>query len=408
MAKAEKGHRTPVPRGLGRTGPVILSYGFRPFFLAAGLWGFGAMALWIVAMLGYFEIGGTYGASAWHAHEMLFGYSSAALAGFLLTAVPNWTGRLPVSGLPLLALFLLWCAGRVSLLAVDQIGLIPAVILDVLFIPALLAICAREIIAGKKWKDVKILGGLLVLTLANAGFHTCIVFGLGADLPGRMATAAYVMLIMIVGGRILPSFTRNWLSKNGHIALPAPYDGIDTASLFVALVALATWVALPDQHWTGVIALTAALAQGVRLVRWRGWAARAEGLVLILHVAYGFVVLGFLAIAASAFDLLDPVSSLHVLTAGCIGSMTLAVMSRATRGHTGLELHASALTVASYVCMVTAGGIRPLAGFLPDLYMPVISLAGLAWMLAFLLYLVEYAPALTRKRRDLPFVRGKD
>lgn len=407
MAKAENA-RTPVPRGLGRTGPVILSYGFRPFFLAAGVWGLGAMALWIVAMLGYFEIGGAYGASAWHAHEMLFGYSSAALAGFLLTAVPNWTGRLPVSGLPLLALFLLWCAGRAALLAVDTIGLWPAVLVDLGFMPALLAICAREIVAGKKWKDVKILGGLLVLTLANGGFHACIVFGVGADLPGRMATAAYVMLIMIVGGRILPSFTRNWLNKNGHSALPASYNVVDTASLIVALVALVTWVAMPDQPWIGVIALAAALAQGIRLARWRGWAARAEGLVLILHVAYGFVILGFLAIAATAFGWLDTISSLHVLTAGCIGSMTLAVMSRATRGHTGLELHASTLTVASYVCMVTAGSIRPIAALVPEFYMPAISLAGLAWMLAFLLYLIEYAPALTRKRRDLPFVRGKD
>src|SRR5690606_33840502 len=140
MAQAENARRTPVPRGLGRTGPVILSYGFRPFFLAAGLWGLAAMAFWILAMMGRFDIAVTYGPAAWHAHEMLFGYTSAALAGFLLTAVPNWTGRLPVSGLPLLALFLLWCAGRAALLGVDAIGIVPAVVIDVAFLPALLAI----------------------------------------------------------------------------------------------------------------------------------------------------------------------------------------------------------------------------------------------------------------------------
>lgn len=408
MAQADIDKRTPIPRGLARTGPVLLSYGFRPFFLAAGVWGLGAMALWIIAMMGYFDISARYGASAWHAHEMLFGYTSAALAGFLLTAVPNWTGRLPVSGLPLLALFLLWCAGRLALLLVDQIGLLPSIFIDAAFLPALLAICAREIIAGKKWKDLKILGGLLVLTLANWGFHACIAVGVGPELPGRMATAAYLMLIMIVGGRILPSFTRNWLNKNGHKVLPAPYSNVDTVALLVSLVALVAWVAFPELVWTGVIALIAAAAQAVRLARWRGWAARAEGLVLVLHVAYLFVVLGFLAVAATAFGLLDAFSSLHVFTAGCIGSMTLAVMSRATRGHTGLDLHASPVTVASYVSMAIAGSLRPIAGLLPEFYMPLISAAGLCWMLAFLLYLVEYAPALTGKRRDLPMVRGKD
>jgi uncharacterized protein involved in response to NO len=366
------------------------------------------MALWIIAMLGYFEIGGAYGATAWHAHEMLFGYSSAALAGFLLTAVPNWTGRLPVSGLPLLALFLLWCAGRAALLSVDAIGVWPAVVIDVAFMPALLAICSREIVAGKKWKDLKILAGLLVLTLANCGFHACILLEIGPELPGRAATAAYVMLIMIVGGRILPSFTRNWLAKIGETRLPASFNRIDTVSMIIALAALAGWVAKPEEPWTGAIALLAAGAQSLRLSRWRGWAARAEGLVLVLHVAYAFVVLGFLAIAGTAFGLLDTVSSLHVLTVGCIGSMTLAVMSRATRGHTGLELHASPTTVVSYVAMVVAGGIRPLAAMAPEIYLQVIAVAGVAWMVAFLLYLIEYAPALTQKRRELPYKRGQD
>jgi len=291
---------------------------------------------------------------------------------------------------------------------VDAIGIVPAVVIDVAFLPALLAICTREIVAGKKWKDLKILAGILVLCLANAGFHACILLGIGPDLPGRMATAAYVVLIMIVGGRILPSFTRNWLNKRGETRLPAPYGRTDIASMAVAVLALAVWVAFPENIWTGWVALAAALAQAIRLSRWRGHATGAEGLVLVLHVAYGFVVLGFLAIAATAFGVLDAVSSLHVLTVGSIGTMTLAVMTRATRGHTGLDLHASRITVASYVCMVVASVVRPLAAFLPEIYMEAISVAGLAWMLAFLLYLLEYAPALTQKRRDLPYRRGKD
>lgn len=407
MADMENRRRTPVPRGLARTGPVILSYGFRPFFLAAGIWGLAAMALWIVAVMGVLEIGGSYGSVAWHGHEMLFGYTSAALAGFLLTSVPNWTGRLPVSGMPLLALFLLWCAGRAALLGVDVIGPLPAVAIDAAFMPALLVVCAREIVAGRKWNNLKIVGGLLALTLANLGYHACILAGIGPDLPGRAAVAAYVTLIMIIGGRILPSFTRNWLSKRSESRLPAPYGGIDTASMILAIAALAAWVAIPEHDVTGMLALVAALAQSFRLSRWRGWAARAEGLVLILHLAYAFVVLGLVAIAATAFGLLDAVSSMHVLTVGGIGSMTLAVMSRATRGHTGLDLRASPVTIASYGCILAAGAVRPLATIVPDAYMLVLSAAGVAWMLAFLLYLVEYAPALTRVRRDLPQQRAK-
>jgi uncharacterized protein involved in response to NO len=401
MAIPESG-RDPVPRGLGRGGPVILSYGFRPFFLAAGIWGVAAMALWSIALMGVIEIGGSYGSVAWHGHEMLFGYTSAALTGFLLTSVPNWTGRLPVSGRPLLSIFLLWCAGRVALLGVNAIGVVPAVAVDAVFMPALLAICAREIVAGRKWKNLQILGGLLALTLANLGYHACILAEVGPDLPGRAAIAAYVTLIIIIGGRILPSFTRNWLSKRGETRLPAPYDKVDTASMIVAVAALIAWVALPEHAVTGMLALVAALAQAVRLSRWRGWAARTEGLVFILHLAYGFVVLGLVAVAATAFGLLDGVSSMHVLTVGCIGSMTLAVMSRATRGHTGLELRASPVTIASYTCILAAGAVRPLATIMPDAYMPVLSGAALAWMLAFLLYLAEYVPALTRLRRDLP------
>lgn len=407
MADTENRRRTPVPRGLARTGPVILSYGFRPFFLAAGIWGLAAMALWIVAVMGVLEIGGSYGSVAWHGHEMLFGYTSAALAGFLLTSIPNWTGRLPVSGRPLLGLFVLWCAGRAALLGVDAIGLVTAVAIDAVFMPVLLAVCAREIVTGRKWNNLKILGGLLVLTFANLGYHACILAGIGPDLPGRAAVAAYVTLIMIIGGRILPSFTRNWLSKRGESCFPAPYSAVDTASTVLAVAALAAWVVLPEHNATGMLALVAALAQAVRLSRWRGWAARAEGLVFILHLAYGFVVLGLVAIAATAFEVLDAVSSMHVLTVGGIGSMTLAVMSRATRGHTGLELRASPVTIASYGCILSAGAVRPLASLLPDAYMLVLSIAGVAWILAFLLYLVEYAPTLTRTRRDLPQPRAK-
>ena len=136
-----------VPRGLATTGPVVFSYGFRPFFLGGGCWAAIAMALWILALMFGWPIGGDYGAAHWHAHEMLFGFTPAILAGFLLTAVPNWTGRLPVSGPPLMVLVAIWAAGRLAMLSPPVIGVTTAAVMDTLFLPSLLFVCAREVVA---------------------------------------------------------------------------------------------------------------------------------------------------------------------------------------------------------------------------------------------------------------------
>lgn len=394
--------RKPVPRGLAHTGPIILSYGFRPFFLSASIWAVLAMALWILALAANLPIGGLYGGPAWHAHEMLFGYTTAALAGFLLTAVPNWTGRLPVSGVPLAILFVVWLAGRLVLIAPDLLGLPLSVAVDLCFLPFLFCICAREIVAGRKWRDLKVLAGVGALALANGGYH---YFTLTADDPGmanRLAVAAYVMLIGIIGGRIVPSFTRNWLAKRDVKTLPVPYNHFDTSALLVAIAALAAWVLAPYEALTTAIGLLAAGLHAIRLYRWRGWRTGAEPLVLVLHLAYGFVPLGFLAIALIPPGLLDPISALHVFTVGAIGVMTLAVMSRATRGHTGLPLIASMTTAISYGVLLAGALLRPLANFVPDHYLMLVSLSGLCWMLAFALYVIEYAPSLLNRRKPRP------
>ena len=394
--------RIPVPRGIKRSGPVIFSYGFRPFFLAAGLWAIAAMALWIGALAAGWQIGGSYGGPNWHAHEMLFGYSSAALAGFLLTAVPNWTGRLPVSGTPLIILFAVWCAGRLVLLAPDLLGLIPSITIDAAFLPLLLAICAREIIAGRKWKDLKILGGILALAIANIGFHLLVAWTGDAGFANRLGVGAFVMLVSIMGGRVVPSFTRNWLVKRHAIDLPVPYNRFDTVALLVGLAALMLWVGLSGTIWTGLACLVAGILHLLRLWRWRGWQSWDEKLVLVLHLGYAFVPLGFFAIAAAQMGWTEPVASLHVFTVGAIGVMTLAIMSRATRGHTGLPLAASPVTALSYAALILAALLRPLAGVWPDYYTELLSATGLCWIVAFALYVAEYGPVLMRTRRDRP------
>ncbi|WP_457585145.1 NnrS family protein [Ensifer canadensis] len=388
-----------IPRGIATTGPVLFSYGFRPFFLGASLWAIFAMAAWIVALATGIDIAGEYGAAHWHAHEMLFGFSSAVLAGFLLTAVPNWTGRLPVSGKPLACLFALWVAGRLALLATGVIGLKSAVIIEAAFMPALLAICAREIIVGRKWRDLKIVSGLVLLSAANLWFHISVVRELDVDAAGRLAIGAYVMLIMIVGGRILPSFTRNWLNKFGRTDFPVPYNRFDTASILVGVTALACWTFAPQHIVTAAIATAASLMQAARLIRWRGWTTWPDKIVFVLHAAYTFVPLGFAAVAAGAIEALDPYSVMHVMTVGVMASMMLAVMTRASRGHTGRPLAASNLSCATYVAIIGAALARPFAEMLPTHYHHLIALSGALWITAFAVFCIEYGPMLVRDRR---------
>ncbi|OAP35114.1 short-chain dehydrogenase [Sinorhizobium glycinis] len=390
-----------VPRGLARTGPVLFSYGFRPFFLGGSIWAIAAMTLWIVALAGHIELGGSYGAHAWHAHEMLFGFASAVLAGFLLTAVPNWTGRLPVSGRPLAGLLGLWVAGRIALLLPDTIGLPTAAAIDSLFLPALLIICAREVIAGRKWKDLKVLGALLALSVANACFHIAIIDGDHAHVAMRLGISAYVALVTIVGGRILPSFTRNWLNRLGRTDFPVPYNRFDMIAILAGITALAAWTLVPDHRITAVAGLGAALLHTVRLARWRGWATYPEMLLVVLHVAYAFVPLGFAAIGFGALGFVEEHSVMHVLTVGAIASMMLAVMTRASRGHTGHPLSASRLTTASYGAIVLSALLRPLAEMLPEAATSLYAASGGLWITAFALFCLEYGPILLHKRRAL-------
>ncbi|MFB7146287.1 NnrS family protein [Agrobacterium deltaense] len=390
-----------IPRGLARTGPVIFSYGFRPFFLGGALWAIVAMVLWIAALSGFIDLGGDYGAPNWHAHEMLFGFASAVLAGFLLTAVPNWTGRLPVSGKPLVWLFALWCAGRLLLLVPDTVGVDTAAAVDGLFLPALLAICAREVIAGRKWKDLKVLGGLLALSVANIVFHVAAIGGDHSQIATRLAVSAYTVLVIIVGGRIVPSFTHNWLNRFGRTDFPVPYNGFDTAAILTGIAAMAVWTIEPESIVAVPTALLAAFMHAVRLIRWRGWTTWPEQVLVVLHVAYAFIPVGFITMALAALDVMDTRSVLHVFTVGVIGCMMLAVMTRASLGHTGRKLAASRVTIAAYVALIACALLRPAAEFFPGAMMHLYACSALFWIVGFGLFCVEYGPILTRERKPL-------
>jgi hypothetical protein len=215
-------------------GPAFLSIGFRPFFLGGAAWAATAMVIWIGILAGWWLVAGDYGAVAWHAHEFLFGYIGAVMTGFLLTVVPNWTGRLPVRGRPLLALFLLWLVGRAALVFSDTIGVIPAATVDSLFLLTLAAVALREVIAGRNWRNLKVVGIIGLLAATNILFHAEVIATGVADYAARAATALVLILIMLIGGRIIPSFTRNWLVKQGVARLPVPFGRFDATSIVVA------------------------------------------------------------------------------------------------------------------------------------------------------------------------------
>lgn len=381
---------------------ALFSYGFRPFFLGAAIWAVLAVALWIGSLAGLWELAPGYGALAWHAHEMLFGYGSAVVAGFLLTAVPNWTGALPVAGWRLALLFGLWCFGRLAFLMTGATGPLPAVIVDSLFLPLLVLIIAREIVVGRNWRNLKPLVLVGLLAAADIAFHIEVLTAGAPNAGSRIGTAALIGLIMLIGGRIIPSFTHNWLSKGKSRHLPVPFGRFDMATLAVSAVALLTWILWPSANATGVLFLIAAGAQTVRLWRWAGVWTWREPLVLILHLGYAFVPLGFLlgGIAILLPQTLAGTAALHAWTVGAVGVVTLAVMTRATRGHTGHALTASKLTLAIYGAILTAAVLRIAAGVFPQAYLDLVQGAAITWMLAFGLFLFEYGPMLIRPRQE--------
>lgn len=385
----------------GLAGIAVLSFGFRPFFLGGALWSACAMPLWIGLLTGRLSFAVSYGAVAWHAHEFLFGYVVASIAGFVLTAIPNWTGRLPVRGGPLLALFGIWVAGRVALLTVDIIGFTPAVIVDSLFLPALAAVVMREIVAGRDRRNIKV--GLLItlLAIANILFHVEVAAAGIPDYALRAAIAAIVGLIMLIGGRIIPSFTRNWLVKRNTDRLPTTFARYDVIALSVGAGALLLWIVVPSRAATGLALLLAGVLHAYRLARWAGAMTLQEPLVLILHIGYAFVPLGFACVGISVLwpSSLPTSAALHAWTAGAMGVMTLAVMTRATLGHCGRDLTATRTTQAIYGAVIVAAISRIVAPIFAGLSMHLLTLSGIAWSAASLGFVVVYGPMLLKAKR---------
>jgi uncharacterized protein involved in response to NO len=381
------------------TGPALLSFGFRPFFLFGALWAALAVALWLPVLSGNLILPSALGPVQWHVHELVFGYVPAIVAGFLLTAVPNWTGRLPVVGTRLATLFLVWVAGRIAIFFSLKIGIVPAAAIDLSFLAALGLVIAREILASKNTHNLKVLVGVALLLLGNALFHLETIAGVGDGHGTRLGIAATIMLIMLIGGRIIPSFTRNWLARRDAGRMPSPFDRFDLVVMVASGIALAAWVVMPSATATAATAAIAAALNIARLGRWAGERTAAEPLVLILHIAYAFIPIGFalLALGIVRPDIVAPSGALHGWTTGAIGVMTLAVMTRASLGHTGQPLAATRPIQFIYAAVVAAALARIAVAF-DVLHDPMLHLAATAWVAAFCGFLVVYTPLLARRR----------
>jgi uncharacterized protein involved in response to NO len=392
---------SPIPRLKVYSGPALLSYGFRPFFLFGAVYAGLGTVIWLPLFFGSLTIPTAFSPLDWHIHEMLYGYLPAVITGFLLTAIPNWTGRLPLQGAELAFLVALWIAGRVAICISGIIGPFAAGAVDVSFLALIGAVACREVVTGRNWRNLPPIFIILIFLTGNAIFHFEDHEKGNADLGARLGIAAAVALISLIGGRIIPSFTHNWLVRQNSERIPAPFGRFDVAVLAVSVVALALWVSIPTWPGTAALMLIAGVAQAVRLGRWAGDRTLRDRLLLILHVGYAFVPLGFVLLAgAIVVPSSVPISAgIHAWTAGAIGTMTLAVMTRASLGHTGKPLSAGPLTEVVYIAVVVAALLRIGATFATEGSIVLIEGAGTAWVAAFWSFAIGYGPLLSRPRR---------
>ena len=382
----------------------LMSYAFRPFFLAGALFVTVALMAWV--MLLHSPSGVSAVAIYWHGHEMLVGFAMAAIAGFSLTAIATWTGRPAVSGAMLAVLFFVWLAGRVVMgIALPfPDWLVTAV--DMLF-PVLLAVyVGREIIGAGNQRNLPIVIIVALMAVLNLFFH----LGRMGVSPGDDRIAMYLLLHLIllltavIAGRIVPNFTANWLrqsaAQGAEPVLPVSYVPLEVPVLILTAATGICAAYFPASAVLIWLSLAAACAHGLRLFFWRGIGTRSNPVLFILHVAYLWFPLGYLAMALSQAGFWFPPSvALHALTMGVIGTMIFAVTTRVALGHTGRALKVSKVIVLAYWLMTLAVVVR-LSGAFVNQYLTSVDVSAMLWMIAFGIFVWVYFPILTSARAD--------
>jgi uncharacterized protein involved in response to NO len=374
----------------------MLSLGFRPFFLGAGLWALLSMAVWIGMLEARVPFPPYYGATAWHAHEMLFGYVGAVLAGFLLTAVRNWTGIETPAGGRLAALVGLWLAGRLAPF-LPLPGLVVAVV-DIAFFPALAAALFRPLWHGRNRTNRVFLALLAGMTAASLLVHIeALALTSGTASRGaRLMLDLTVLTLLLVAGRVLPFFTERAIPGS------APHSRVwaERLTFIIAPLVLVLNLLLPLSWASSLAALALALVQAVRLAGWHDQRAWGIPILAVLYAGYVWLVIGLAMDGAAGLGLLPPFPALHALTVGALGTFTLGMMARVSLGHTGREMRSSAITNTAFLLLNVAALVRVFASLLPTDYTDWLLVSGILWMLAFGLFLWVYTPILISPRAD--------
>ena len=382
-----------------RVNCTLLALGFRPFFLLAGLFAVILIPLWSTVFVTNHTLATYYGVVGWHSHEMIFGYAAAVMAGFLLTAAGNWTGIRTTSGAPLAALSALWLAGRVIPFFPAAIPSWLTALADFLFFPALMVFLAIPLIRSGQRRNLFFIPLLGAFALANLMVHLEVMgFAEGFARAGTfLGLDLIILLIVIMGGRVIPFFTERALS--GLIPRRWPWvEWLSTASVIAFMLAE---LFLPDSILAAVTAGLAAASNGLRLIGWYTKRFWPVPLLWVLHMGYGWIVVGFFLKALAAAGLVSPQWTIHAFTVGGIGVLTLGMMARVSLGHTGRPLEASKSMAIGFALINLAAvtrGVAPL--FFPSLLPALVALSGGLWMLSFVIFLEVYTPILIKPRVD--------
>ena len=382
-----------------RIGMPLAAKGFRPFFLLASAFAALVLPVWMLALLGVLDPGSYLDATYWHAHEMVFGFAVAVIAGFLLTAVGNWTKRETLVGAPLLALCGLWLVGRVAITGAQFFPRWLPAAADLAFLPVLIVVIARPMISSKSWRNLVLVVVLASLFLANLAIH---LDALGV-LPGwrrrggLLAVDVVVLVILIIAGRVFPMFTRNATGVKSIRSVPA-LDAITVMAMAALVILDAT---LPSAALTAVVAGVTGIFAAVRTIHWGARHTRKVPLLWILHVGHAWIPIALLLRAVSAFSDAVPSSlATHALTVGAIGSLTLGMMARVALGHTGRMLAVSKPVALSFVLLTLAGVVRVLVPLVhADAYRASLFTSGTLWTAAFAIFFAAYLPILTAPAR---------
>ena len=380
----------------------ILQNSFRPFFIVAGIWATLAVPFWILNYFGLLIVADNFDILLWHQHEMLYGFIAAAITGFILTAIPNWTGRLPIKNKPLGFLVFLWIVGRIGFLTITIFDVKVTALMDLPFLIVLVLVILREIVSGKNWRNLPVIILISLFTLGNILVHLQLLDVIeSAELGIRLSIFVLSILLALIGGRIVPSFTRNWLSQNQVNRFPSGAGIFDKVCLVSLVVFVVAQIITPYHQLTSLLALLAGLLQGIRLIRWKVWLTLSEPLIWILHVGYMWLSVALVLIGlAGLTDFVPYTSSYHALTIGAFSTMILGVMTRVSLGHTGRTLKATFGTTTIYVFITIASVLRVSESFLNDSRNLILSFSGIFWTLSFALFVFIYFPILTQPRKS--------